>query len=201
MVLGGNFSRTVAAALAVATIPLLAACGGGNDNDNAVQDSVESFSIGDDASFGSPDGASSPAANVDVCSLLSQQDASSVAENSGLAGGKAAGATYAITATKVEYDPAVQEYSPRSGCRFAFEATTSGSTDFVGAVAIETTPAEDFDLYASNGKPISGIGDEAVDSAGTTYVKVGDVMLQAGENSFTGDFVTELFRKMAPNLK
>ncbi|KAA0021341.1 hypothetical protein [Antrihabitans cavernicola] len=203
MALGNRISQGVAAAIVIAAFPLLAACGGSSTDGNA-QSAADSIASGSDMGldFTTPNGASSAAANVDVCSLLHEDDAYAVADKSGLAGGKAAGATYKLTSTKVDYDPSIQQYSPKSGCRFSFDATGSdGDTNFVGAVVIETSPASDFDLYAGNGKPIAGLGDEAVDSAGVTYVKVGDVMFQSGEDSFTNDFVTDLYRKMVPNMK
>ncbi|MBJ8339523.1 hypothetical protein JGU71_11560 [Antrihabitans sp. YC3-6] len=199
MALGNKsrFAKYIAVAAAAATIPMLAACGGSDGGDSSAANPASA----DDFTFDTPSEQSSEAANVDVCALLSEQDAADVADAAGLAGGRKAGIEYSITATKVEYDPAVQEYSPTSGCKFVFDSVdTDGVASNSGVVVIETIPADNWDLYTGDGTPIPGLGDEASTVAGTSYVRVGDLMLRTGQNSFTDSFIVELYKKMAPNL-
>ena len=62
-------------------------------------------------------------------------------------------------------------------------------------------PAAHFAIYKATGKPIPGLGDEALTGGGTAYLRVGNVMLSVGESSFDQAWEVEMFRKMAPKMK
>ncbi len=134
---------------------------------------------------------SSRAGSIDVCGLLSPADADAVARERGLDGAQTADTQYTLKAEKQDYG---SSYVPTSGCKFAI---SSGGAS--GVVEIQVVPADNFSLYSS-GEPVPGLGDEAYRGMGTTVVRVGDLMLQAGENSFTDDFAVAMFRKMVPHL-
>ena len=53
----------------------------------------------------------------------------------------------------------------------------------------------------STGAKVSELGDEAYDDGSSTVVRVGSLMISAGEDSFGDSFTTDLLRKMVPNLK
>ena len=70
-----------------------------------------------------------------------------------------------------------------------------------GVTVIEVVSADDFKLYASDGKKVLGLGDEAVSVRGTTVVRVGDLMLSIGETTYSQAFLNEILRKVVARLK
>jgi hypothetical protein len=119
-----------------------------------------------------------------VCGLFNADDAKAV-----VLATKSGGDT-TMTATKVAVT------SPKLGaCKFQFDGTPAGT------LVIEAAPADGMSFFRGGSKPLPGIGDEAFTNAGTPYVRVGGVMLSSGENSFTSNFVIEVFRRMAPKMK
>ena len=183
-----KFRRFVALCV-VTTIPLLASCGG---SDPAADPSSAPSPDGTAAVDvpATPAGAANSASGVDVCALLTSQDAAAVAQERGLSGGSGK-PTYTLTSTVQDYPNLAV---PTSGCKFTIAG--GGAS---GTVVIEVVSAENFALY-SDGEAVPGLGDEAVSQGGTTVVRVGDLMLQTSENSFTEAFVVALYRKMIPNL-
>jgi hypothetical protein len=130
-------------------------------------------------------------AEVDVCALLSASDANQVAHAHGLDGAQTDATHYTLTATRQAGTGA----APSSSCKF-----TIASSGAEGTVVFVVTAAKDFSLYAS-GTKVDGLGDEAYDDGSATVVRVGTLMLAAGEDSFTHEFTTDLLRRMAPHLK
>lgn len=130
-------------------------------------------------------------ANVDVCALLTQADANAVARAHGLDGAQTATTTYTLTAKK-QTDTGVE---PTSSCEF-----TIADDGAEGTVAFQVGSAAHFSVY-STGTKVSGLGDEAYDDGSSTVVRVGSLMISAGEDSFGDSFTTDLLRKMVPNLK
>lgn len=173
----------------VALLPLLAGC---SSDDKAPDGGVS----GSDFQPGQSAGESSRAATVDVCALLSEDDAARVARDEGLSGAQTPETEYTLTKSKVEYPEQQQMTSPTAGCEFSISG--GGAT---GNVVIEVVSAENFSLYAGDGEEVNGLGDEAVSVGGATIVRVDDLMLQTSENSYTEEFVVELYRKMIPNLQ
>jgi hypothetical protein len=176
-------------ALSAAGVMLLAGCGG-NSTKTLLPSAAQSDGFGDSAGPASATATSDPA-DIDVCSLLSQDDAAAVARAHGLNGAQTAATVYTLTATK-QTDSGIE---PSSSCKF-----TIASEGAEGTVIIQVQSAKDFDLYSS-GTKVTGLGDEAYRDQGSTVVRVGDLMISAGEDSFTDDFVVDLYRKMIPNLK
>lgn len=132
---------------------------------------------------------SGDASAVDVCALLSQDDAAAVARAKGLNGAQTAATKYKLTAKKLPVQ------NKTASCEFSIDGEGAS-----GTVVIQVMSAENFSLYA-NGKKVDGLGDEAYTDGSATVVRVGGLMMTTSEDSFTNSFVTELFRKMAPHLK
>jgi hypothetical protein len=148
----------------------------------------------------SPEGTtpgSSAAGPVDVCSLLTDEEAVEVATKQHLV--NSSSVKYTIEHEKQTYSPEVVK-PPLGGCKFQFYSETADYPRSINAtVVIEAHDASDFGLYKS-GKPVPGLGDEAYKSTGSTVVREGNVMLSAGENSATDDFVVAMYRPMLDNL-
>lgn len=176
----------------LAVVPLLAACGGSgpaaNPTTAEVPGDTSAPAIGGDATSG----ATEVITDLDVCGLLSSEDAAAVAQERGLSGSASATTTYTLTATKVDYNPTSPV--PTAGCKFSIQG--GGAS---GTIVIEVVSADNFALYA-DGETVPGLGDEAVSGGGTTVVRVGDLMLQTSENSFTESFAVALYQKVIPNL-
>ncbi|TSD95652.1 hypothetical protein FOS14_17785 [Skermania sp. ID1734] len=180
-------SIRVAALCCAAVFWLLTGCGSSENSADNAPSSGSEFTVAP--------GNASKAASVDVCALLSESDAADVARSQHLSGSQSADTQYTLKTEKIDYN---EQTSPRSGCKF----TISGG-GAVATVGIDVVPGDNFSLYANDpqAKKVDGLGDEAVTVAGTTYVRVGDVMMQAGENSATNDFAVAMFTKMAPKLQ
>jgi hypothetical protein len=141
-------------------------------------------------------GDGSRAGSIDVCSLLSQADASAVAKKFKLAGDSSATATYKLTA---ETQPPATTSYPTSSCQFTIAQVTSDNTGSEVTLTISVEPAKYMD---KTGTKIAGIGDEAYDEGEYAQVRVGDVVLLPGQNSGADeDFINALYRAMIPNLK
>jgi hypothetical protein len=138
----------------------------------------------------------SRAGSIDVCSLLSQADASAVAKKFKLAGDSSATATYKLTAEK--QPPATTSY-PTSSCQFTIAQVTSDNTGSEVTLTISVEPAKYMD---KTGTKITGLGDEAYDEGDYAQVRVGDVVLLPGQNSGADEnFINALYRAMIPNLR
>jgi hypothetical protein len=188
----GMQKRLVTIAFALALAVFAVACGGSDDKGGGILSGNNApSSAGADVAptttgqTSRPPGGSAPA-TVDVCALFNADDAKAVV----LATKSGPGTDTKLTMTK----ETVQ--SPTLGsCKMQFDGTPTGT------IQVQALPAGQFWLYKSDGKSVSGIGDEAVSVRGTTYVRVGQVMLTTGENSFTETFAQEVYKKMAPRLK
>ena len=173
-------------ALSAAGILLLAGCGGsaGPTSDAAA---VGGSSTTPSSSAAGP----ADVSKVDVCALLSQEDAAAVARAHSLNGAQTAATVYTLTATP-QTDTGTP---PSSSCRFSIDGQGAQ-----GTVVVQVQSADDFAIYSS-GTKVDGLGDEAYRGQGTTVVRVGGLMLSAGEDSFSDDFVVDLYRKMIPHMK
>jgi hypothetical protein len=141
-------------------------------------------------------GDGSRAGSIDVCSLLSQADASAVAKKFKLAGDSSATAAYKLTAEK--QPPATTSY-PTSSCQFTIAQVTSDNTGSEVTLTISVEPAKYMD---KTGTKIAGLGDEAYDEGEYAQVRVGDVVLLPGQNSGADeDFINALYRAMIPSLR
>jgi hypothetical protein len=180
-------------------ILLLAACGGGADPGSGDSDPSGAPPDVEASGQSEPSSGGADAGPVDVCALLSEDDAIAVAQESDLAGDSHDIAIFSVDRTS-EPDPAVT--APALGtCRFEFYYALPGDSgrNFSGTVVIQARSADNFDLYRS-GTKVEGLGDEAYTETGSTIVRKGDVTLSAGENSMTDDYVVAMYRRMAPNL-
>jgi hypothetical protein len=190
--------HTQSLALAAGVL-LLTACGSSSSKTSSADSQSASLGATTDDSTpssassgsGTDSGAETNAADVDVCALLSQTDANEVARAHGLDGSQTAATTYTLTATK-QADTGID---PTSSCTF-----TIADEGAEGTVAFQVQPAAHFSVYAT-GTKVDGLGDEAYDDGSSTVVRVGDLMISAGEDSFQDDFTTDLLRKMVPKLK
>lgn len=170
---------------------LLAGCGGGSSGTSPTA-AKQAGSGAADGGSSSNDAPNAAAAKVDVCSLLSQEDASAVARAHSLNGAQTDATVYTLTATP-QNDTSAPEGT--SSCKFHIAGGGAG-----GTVVVQVQSAKDFGLYKS-GTKVAGVGDEAYKAQGSTVVRVGGLMMSAGEDSFTDSFVVDLYRKMAPHLK
>ena len=193
--------RKLIVALAVPAL-LLTACGprsADGSRPGAQGSPASEGTAGQESTTGSEGstGASPAAGPVDVCALLSDEDAVDVATNAPLV--NSSSVTYTIEREKQTAGPEVFK-PPLGDCKFFFYSTTDIAPKSISAtVQIQATDASDFGLYKS-GTPVPGLGDEAYKSTGSTVVRKGNVMLSAGENSATDDFVVAIYKKMVPNL-
>jgi hypothetical protein len=185
---------TPSLALAAGAVLLLTACGSGSPKAQSTDSQPPNVGAST-ASSSAPSAASSGSGtnpgDVDVCALLTPADANEVARAHGLDGAQTATTTYRLTATK-QTDTGIE---PTSSCEF-----TIADDGAEGTVAFQVGSAAHFSVYAS-GKKVDGLGDEAYDDGSATVVRVGNLMISAGEDSFPEDFTTDLLRKMAPHLK
>jgi hypothetical protein len=178
-------------ALGTAGVLLLPGCGGSTGTPAASVQQAGAADGGSGDSSQAASGKGSDPTKVDVCALLSPDDAAAVAKAHGLNGSQTDATTYKLTAT-----PQTNTGTPpTSSCSF----TISGD-GAQGTVVVQVQSAENFSIYAS-GTKVPGLGDEAYRAQGTTVVRSGGYMLSAGENSFTDGFVVDLYRKMIPHLK
>ena len=184
-------------ALSAAAVLLLAGCGGSSTQTSSptiAQSEPDGTGLGDSSTAPSGSAATRDIANIDVCSLLSQEDAAATARAHGLAGAQTAGTGYTVTATP-QTDTGIE---PSASCKFTFG--DEGAAGPEGAVVMQVQSAKGFAIY-SGGTTVTGLGDEAYRGQGSTVVRVGDLMLLAGEDSFPDDFTVDLYRKMIPHLK
>ena len=184
----------VIGALGAVGVLLLAGCGGssGSSSAGSGQSAAVVAGTGDSSGQSSPAAGGKDPASVDVCSLLSQEDAAAVARDHSLNGSQTDTTAYKLTAKP---QPSI-DTPPTSSCEF-----TISSDGAQGTVVIQVQSADDFAALYASGTKVSGLGDEAYREQGSTVVRVGGLMLSAGEDSFTDSFVTDLYRKMAPHLK
>ena len=88
----------------LAVVPLLAACGARSGREShhcGGAGDTSAPAIGGDATSG----ATEVITDLDVCGLLSSEDAAAVAQERGWSGSASATTTYTLTATKVDYEP------------------------------------------------------------------------------------------------
>ena len=182
--------------LATAIALALTACGGGSSDKSAADsqlsaiESAESQAAALASAVASAEPSDDPA-SVDVCALLSPADATSVAQADKLDGAQTASSVYKLTTHK-EDDGAEDS----SACRFDI---SDGNAE--GTVLFQVGAAVRMDEY-SDGTKVPGLGDEAyINSNGGSVVRVGNLLISEGDDSFTSDLTLDLLRKMAPNLK
>jgi len=180
--------------LSAAGVVLLAGCGSSSKASapSTTRPSTEIAGLGDTST--KPPASATPTtdiAKIDVCGLLSEDDAAATARAHRLNGAQTDATVYTLTAT-----PQTGTGSePVASCKFSIDGQGAS-----GTVVIQVQSARDFSLYAS-GTKVPDLGDEAYRDQGSTVVRVGDLMLSAGEDSFTDDFVVDLYRKMIPHLR
>jgi hypothetical protein len=177
-------------ALGTAGVLLLAGCGGSSKASapSTARPGSAAAGLGDPSKSAT---ATSNIASIDVCALLSQDDAAATARAHGLNGAQTDATVYTLTATP----QAVTGSEPVASCKFTIDGQGAS-----GTVVIQVQSAKDFTLYSSGSK-VADLGDEAYRNQGSTVVRVGDLMLSAGEDSFTDDFVVDLYRRMVPHLR
>ncbi|MCW2540173.1 MAG: hypothetical protein JWN95_1898 [Frankiales bacterium] len=190
-------------ACGTAAVALLAGCGGSAKTANPAASEGPNASSATQAgdlsalsSVASPStggAASSRVTSIDVCALLSPADAAAVARDRGLNGAQTAATKYSLTTTP---QPGTNPNQPTSGCKFSIDGEGAS-----GTVVILVQAAENFSLYSTDASKVPDLGDEAYDNGSSTVVRVGDLMLLTSENSFSDQFVADLYRKMVPNLK
>lgn len=186
-------SRRLRSVCVATLLPLLVACGGSTVG-SAQSAGPDQPAVGESRADGPSAAArvSSRAGSIDVCALLSDADAAAVARDRGLNGAQTADTKYTLKTTKVGSTGTVGP--PTSGCKFSIDGEGAS-----GTVEIDVVPADNISIY-SDGEKVPGLGDEAYRGGGQTVVRVGDLMLQTSENSFTEGFVVALYRKMIPKL-
>jgi len=209
--------KPLAVTAAIAAALTLTACGGGSDKSSAQKQAESQLSAinsavshaaaqaSDAASDLSSDDLSSimnaissassvpssDASHIDVCALLSQADAQSVAMADKLDGAQTASTVYKLTTTDNTIPGTGQ-----SACRFDI---SSGGAE--GTVLFIVKPGSDIKFLTLD-KKLEGLGDEAYTGAGGgTAVRVGGLMLDEGDDSFGDQMTIDLLRKMVPNLK
>lgn len=196
-------TRTLAALLlAAAAASALAACSSSsNSSSSAAQAQLSRISAAEhqaSASSSAGPGASSSAApqvdpaTIDVCGLLTQQDANSAARTEQFDALQDASTVYRLTVTKVPAGGAA------SSCKFAIDEVGG---DAQGATFFQVTAAGDFTMQYSNGTKIDGLGDEAYDSGDSPVVRVGSLAIKPVGDSFPDALTVQLLREMAPKLK
>ena len=183
-------------ALSAAGVLLLAGCSGGSTKASSPSTKQPGSDVAgsSDTSTG-PSGtaaATSDIANINVCALLSQDDAAATARAHSLNGAQTAATVYTLTATP----QTATGSQPIASCKFSIDGQGAS-----GTVVIQVESAENFAAIYSSGTKVPDLGDEAYRGQGSTVVRVGDLMLSAGEDSFTDSFVVDLYRKMIPHLK
>lgn len=190
------FRSGIVAACCALVLPLLAACGSDAPSPLAggtvATSDRGSSATGRSTAAASTAGGRSRAGSVDVCALLTQADAAAVARERGLNGAQTAATKYTLKATKQTY---TNSSVPTSGCAFSIDGEGAS-----GTVVIQVMPGDLISSY-TGGEKVAGLGDEAYDSGGSTVVRVGNLMMEAAENSFTNGFVVALFRRMIPRLR
>jgi hypothetical protein len=176
-------------AVAIVVALLLMACGGGDDQgilSGGSSDRQSSDAPASSQSAGQPSSSGTDPARVDVCALFDLDDASAVvaATRSGQPGGSV------MTKSAMAVD------TPLLGsCKFNWNGSPAGAIQVVAA------PASALAIHRSVGTPVPGIGDEVIHERGTYYLRVGNIMLSIGENSFTSQWVLEMYKRMAPKMK
>jgi hypothetical protein len=195
-------SRRVLGPTALAVLALAAAACGSSASSTSPAAADATSAAGTAAAGTTPSSAAaaagdgSRAGSIDVCSLLSQADASAVAKKFKLAGDSSATATYKLTAEK--QPPATTSY-PTSSCQFTIAQVTSDNTGSEVTLTISVEPAKYMD---KTGTKIAGLGDEAYDEGQYAQVRVGDVVLLPGQNSGADEnFINALYRAMIPKLR
>jgi hypothetical protein len=184
-----NISKALVAAVVFASL-LLVACGGGDSKGGLLSGASSDAKPADAPAASQPSGqpAASGAtpAKVDVCGLFNAADAEAVvaATKAGPPGGST------MTMATVAVNP------PSLGsCKFVWSGTPTG------AIQLVAEPASNLSIHRSFSTPVAGIGDEVLNERGTYYLRVGNVMLSAGENSFTSNWTLEMYKRMAPKMK
>ncbi|WP_375479069.1 hypothetical protein [uncultured Jatrophihabitans sp.] len=139
----------------------------------------------------SPSGPKINPADVDVCALLSQADANSVAHAEQFDGFQDKSTFYKLTVTKQPGS------ATTSSCKFSIKEAQG---DAQGTVTFHVRSAASF-AVPPDGQTISGLGDEAYDTGVSPVVRVGSVVISSDDNSFPDAITVALLRKMVPKLK
>lgn len=184
----------LACVLLLPLLLLLAACGGDSD-DNILESGpdVAPTTASNPSTGGSSSGGVRPTASaqpgpVDVCALFTEADARAVQQAV-----QPTGRLDSFTATKQAVTSATG--GVLGDCKFQWNGAPAGT------LSIQARTTGEMSLLKSLGKPVPGLGDEAYSYTGATNVRVGNVMLAAGENTFTESFVVEVYKRMIPKMK
>jgi hypothetical protein len=162
----------------------VAACGG-DDNGGLLSQATNATTV-PAVPRGPQQAASLAPGSVDVCKLFNAEDARAV-----------------VMATKPPSDvdirfsaePLAVREPTLGACKFRWNGVPAGS------IAIWAMPGTAMSAHRTLGKPIPNLGDEALTELGTAYLRVGNVMLSVGENSFPLEFVIEMYKRIAPKMK
>lgn len=180
----------------ILALPVAAACGGGGDDDDGGDDDNSTPAAEATSPSGNDGNNAAGIADLDLCPMLTDEEAAEVgsAPETRLGG---EGSTYTVTRERGVYTAEQQSIRATSSCRFVIDAGGA-----LAVVEVQATSADNYDtLFKPGGTPIPGIGDDAVNNAGSVYVKVGGVMLSIGEYTASTEFNAEILRRIAPDLR
>ncbi len=183
-------------ALVAAAALALTACSSSGPSTSAGTQSVSAADPSTASSSSSSSGLKP--ADVDVCSLLTAADASSVALADKLDAAQTSSTVYKLMAMKS--DSGIEN---ASSCDFTIDDSDASNND-AGAEGTVTFIVESASSIAeySDGKKVAGLGDEAyTNENGGTVVRVGNLLIIEGQDSCGAQITLDLLRKIAPNLK
>jgi hypothetical protein len=178
--------------LVLVAIPLTgsAACGSSSPNSSAAaqQSTGSAVQSGSGAGSGSLSG-------VDACTLLTAKDFATATDKVQPAGSPPSKYTVTTTAVKTDVSAAVDQHS---ACTYHY----TGNPGSGGEVTLDVMTASEYHLLGTldQGKPISGLGDEAaVYGERPAFLKGNKGALIANSQS-TKAFGTELLRSLATHF-
>jgi hypothetical protein len=140
------------------------------------------------ASSAAEAGSKTDPTKVDVCGLLDQGTASTVATSAKLADDNPGTTPYRLMKTKVSI-------TGGSACRFVIIAPNDGEVEFL----IQVQSARYY-LPSPDDKKIPALGDDAY-LEGTPVVRVGDLKMSVGDDGLPEVVLLALMRNMAPLLR
>jgi hypothetical protein len=186
-------------AFLIVFIVLLSACGGGTSSDSNKQAPTAATAVASGSPSSSGNAAAGQPPALDVCALLNVDDVTAVFHMRAKEQGQSDdGYVYSFKTEPQTYSNNVMV----GGCRFTFQSKPPGeSIRGAGILVIDATAASEIEIHRVGGKPIAGLGDEAVSESGTAFVRVGKYMLEPGESTVTQTFLLELYARMVPHVK
>lgn len=183
----------IAAAACTLTAGTLTACGSASSGTSSAQSRLSEISAAThpSTSAAAVSGPKIDPAGVDVCALLSAADANTVAHAEQLDEFQTPSTVYAFTAAK-------QTQPGGSACRFRIAAPPG--EDGQGSVVFRVVTARGF-AVPPDGRPITGLGDEAYDTGTSPVVRVGTVVISSADDSFSDSLTVALLRTIVPKIK